>query len=611
MYAIIVAAKGTSNLKAIVKTTNGGTSWVKVSTASTPNFFSTYGWYLVDIAVDPTNPNRILTGGVGLYMSTDGGIGWTSTGGVHADQHAIEFSPSNPKIVYLGNDGGLYKSTNSGSAFNSLNDNLPISQFYELGIAPQDPNLMGGGMQDNGSWVRKTASPLWTTATGGDGGYYVFDPVDSKYQYSEYQNGSHMRTTNGGTNWQGNNTGIWGTGLWVTPVAINPVNTAILFTASTKQLYKSTNHGANWFPYHGGMDSTASINYIAISPKNADLMLVGFTNGRICKSTDAGATWTTISGTLPSRNVGKLLFDPNDVNSFYVCFTGYSATAVYRTKNGGGTWTNISGNLPSTSKNSIAINPNNTANLFAATDLGVYATIDSGKTWSILGDGMPKVVVSDLEIVPKTGMLIAATHGRSVYGLSVTTPVEFSAFSAMLEGASVKLQWKTSVEKNNAGFAVERLQQPGGTWEEIGFVPGRGSSGSVNIYNYSDDALPQNAETLVYRLKQIDTDGAITYSSEVLVLVQRFAPGDIALEQNYPNPFNPVTTIRYMLTQTAPVKLVVTDATGRIVATLVEATKHAGAHTVSFDVSALESGAYFYHLTVEGRRLTRKMTVLK
>ncbi|MBL0177060.1 MAG: hypothetical protein IPP94_17695 [Ignavibacteria bacterium] len=618
MYAVIVSAKGTSNLKAIVKTTDGGNTWVKTSNASTPNFFSSYGWYLVDIAVDPSNPNRILSGGVGLYMSTDGGYVWSARSGLHVDQHAIEFSPSDNKVVYIGNDGGFYKSTNSGSTYTSLNDNLPISQFYELGIAPQDVNLMGGGMQDNGSWAKRNASPSWTSSTGGDGGYYVFDPINSMYQYTEYQNGSHMRTTNGGQTWSGANTGLIGSGQWVTPVAINPVNPTILFTATTKQLYKSTNRGASWFAFHGNMDSSSSINYIAVSPKNPDLMLVGFNSGRICRSTNAGATWTTISGTLPGRKVAELLFDPNESDTYYVCFSGNTRNAIYRTKNAGATWTDISGNLPSTSKNTIEINPNNPANLFAGTDLGVYATSDSGKTWAILGDGMPKVVIADLEMQPKTGMLIAATHGRSVYQLSVTTPVEFSAFSASLEGASVRLTWKTSVETNNAGFAVERLAQPFGSWQEVGFVAGRGTSGSVNVYTYIDTPLPQNAESLIYRLKQIDTDGAIDYSPEVLVALQRASASGFALEQNYPNPFgsaslsgSAVTTIRYTLGRTAQVRLTVTDATGRVFATVVDDAMHAGHHAVSFDATDLGTGAYFVHLVADGARLTRKMTVIK
>ena len=611
MYCVIVNGRGTSNLKAIVKSTNGGDTWVRTSSASTPNFFSTYGWYLCDIAVHPTNPNRILSGGVGLYMSTDGGFTWTTRSGMHVDQHAIEFSISNPAVMYLGNDGGMYRSNDNGTTYTSLNDDLPITQFYELGIGLQDPNLMGGGTQDNGSKLRRKDLTNWDQATGGDGGYFVIDYSDSSYMWAEYQNGSHMRTTNGGTNWISANSGIIGSGLWVTPVAIHPTNPQVLYTASTKKLYKTTNRGALWFQFHGNLDSASTINHIALSPKNPDLIVVGYSNGKVWKSPNAGGTWVNISTGLPSRTCEDIIFDPNDVNTFYTCFGGYAATGIYKTVDAGTTWTSITGNLPSIQKNCLEINPNNPAMLYVGTDLGVYATTDSGRTWAVLGSGMPKCVVADLELHPKSGVLLAATHGRSVYQLSVTTPVEFTSFSAVQDGRVVRLAWRTSSETNNAGYSVERLETRGGTWEEIGFVAGKGSSPSVNLYSFVDERLPALAETLVYRLRQLDTDGSHTYSHEVLVTLARADAADFSISPNYPNPFVHSTTLHVTLPVLTDTRVTVTDAAGRVVAVLHDGALRAGAHAFTLDARALESGVYFCRVEAGGRRLARAMTLLK
>jgi photosystem II stability/assembly factor-like uncharacterized protein len=611
IYAVIVSGKGTSNLKAIVKTTNGGASWFRTNSTTTPNFFSSYGWYLCEIAVHPTNPNRILSGGVPLYMSTDGGYTWSARAGPHVDHHAMEFSFTNPNIFYLGNDGGFYRSVDSGAMYTDCNTNLPITQFYELGIAPQYADMMGGGTQDNGSKLRIVNTDVWSYATGSDGGYFVIDYSNSNYMYAESQNGGIMRTTNAGKNWSGATTGISGSGLWVTPISIHPTNPTILFTATTKKMYKTTNRGASWFAFHGNQDSASSINYIAISPKNPDVMLTGYTNGRIWKTTNAGASWAMMSTGIPSSTCKEIIFDPIMPETYYACFSGYSSSSVFKTTNGGSNWFSISGNLPGTPKNSIEISPTDTSNLFVGTDLGVYATTNSGKTWSILGDGMPKVVVVDLELNPSTGVLYAATHGRSVYRLDAVMPVELTSFSGRLDGNTVRLDWRTVNEHDNRGFAIQRLQMPGSDWTDIGFVDGSGTSASVSLYSFNDTQLPIGAETLLYRLKQVDFNGSYEYSNEVMIRIAQHAPGSFALEQNYPNPFNTLTTIRYMLPTQDHVEIVVTDAVGRIVTTPVSRVEPAGMHFVTLDASALPEGAYFCQLRQGMQRQIRKMLVMR
>ncbi len=611
IYAVIVNGKGTSNLKAVVKSTDGGDTWIRTSKSSTPNFFSTYGWYLCEIAVHPADPDRILAGGVGHYMSTDGGYTWTARSGIHVDQHAMEFSPSHPDIMYLGNDGGMYVSSNGGTTYSSLNANLPITQFYELGIALQNTVMMGGGTQDNGTKIRRNEAAVWNSVQGGDGGYFVIDYSDSNYMHAEYQNGNHTRTTNGGQNWMQANVGLIGSGLWVTPVAIHPTNPQILFTATTKQLYKSTNRAERWFPFHGNMDSSSSINVIAISPRDGRHMLIGYRNGKIWKTRDAGIEWEQVSTGLPSRVCTDIVFDPDQDSTFYASFSGYSAHGVYKTDDGGRQWNHITGNLPNTPKNALAIDPHNPANIFVGTDLGVYATVDSGRTWQILGNGMPKCVIADLELHPLTGMLLAATHGRSVFQLAVTTPVEFTSFNAAQEGRGVRLTWRTGAEKNNAGFSIERQEPPSGEWLDVGFVPGNGNSSPVNIYSFVDERVPEYASQLIYRLKQVDNDGGIEYSPEAFVIMSHSSPDDMILEQNYPNPFNPVTTIRFRLPATGDARLTLTDAIGREIAVPVDRRLSAGAHAVHFDAGALQSGPYFYHLAFEGRRITKKMLLLK
>jgi hypothetical protein len=298
-----------------------------------------------------------------------------------------------------------------------------------------------------------------------------------------------------------------------------------------------------------------------------------------------------------------------DVHTVYASFGGYISKSVYRSTDNGESWAGISGNLPAIPTNALEINPGNPKNLFTGTDFGVYVTEDGGETWEILGEGMPKVVVVDLELHPATGTLYAATHGRSIYALTVVTSVKLVSFAARRDGDHVRLDWRTSFETANRGFSLER-RTDAGMWEEIAFIDGAGSSAAVQAYHHIDTRLP-DAPLVRYRLKQIDYDGKIEYSREIPVELRDASALDFTLAQNYPNPFNPVTTIRYTLPFTAKTELLVTDALGTRVSTLVDRVQHAGAHHIFFDATGLPSGAYFYHLVFDGKRVTRKMTVLK
>jgi hypothetical protein len=88
-------------------------------------------------------------------------------------------------------------------------------------------------------------------------------------------------------------------------------------------------------------------------------------------------------------------------------------------------------------------------------------------------------------------------------------------------------------------------------------------------------------------------------------------PAKYNLEQNYPNPFNPVTKIRFDVSKTSNVKIIIYDITGRTVQTLVNGYIPAGKYQTDFDASRLSSGTYFYRLETEGYTETRKMILIK
>lgn len=211
-------------------------------------------------------------------------------------------------------------------------------------------------------------------------------------------------------------------------------------------------------------------------------------------------------------------------------------------------------------------------------------------------------------------------------------PVQMTSFTGAFDtpSASVQLSWTTVSELNNYGFFVQRLNSVSGMYEDVdaGFLPGHGTSLEQHAYNFTwavpagSPAEGQTTVTHQFRLKQVDLDGT-AYFSEFITVTQAVtatgvddarAPLTFGLAQNYPNPFNPSTTIRYTLPAAGPVRLVVYNALGQEIETLVDGRQDAGMHEARFvpgTSGAAASGVYYYRLIAGDRCETRSMVYVK
>jgi len=208
---------------------------------------------------------------------------------------------------------------------------------------------------------------------------------------------------------------------------------------------------------------------------------------------------------------------------------------------------------------------------------------------------------------------VSGVSGRSTheYDLSIV-PVELTAFTANVAGTNVELKWTTATEVNNQGFEILRSAQNDNDWQQIGFVPGFGTTTEPKSYSYTDQSVSNGK--YYYRLKQIDFDGSFKYSDVVEAEVS--LPAHFALEQNYPNPFNPSTSIQFSLPVDANVAIGVYNLVGEKVAEVASGNLSAGSHNVTFDASTLTSGIYFYRLDATGNNgktfsSVKKMTLMK
>ncbi len=137
--------------------------------------------YDMAIGVSPHDPNIVFVGGIFLFKWTPQ-TGWKEVGGfasegrIHVDQHAIAFHPTNPDIVYVVNDGGVWISTDQGESFYEINKGYITTQYYAFSVHPRTGYLLGG-TQDNGSLYQPyiPASPGYAYhVMGGDGNYSGF-----------------------------------------------------------------------------------------------------------------------------------------------------------------------------------------------------------------------------------------------------------------------------------------------------------------------------------------------------------------------------------------------------------------------------------------------------
>jgi hypothetical protein len=194
-----------------------------------------------------------------------------------------------------------------------------------------------------------------------------------------------------------------------------------------------------------------------------------------------------------------------------------------------------------------------------------------------------------------------------LYDWSALLAVELVSLSAVADGDGVVLTWITAAEIDNAGFEVQR-RTPGDVigWRSLDFVQGHGTTTELQTYVLRVAALKPGVH--VFRLKQIDFDGASNYTSEVSV---NLTPLSYRLHEAYPNPFNPATTISYDLPRSAYAMLTVYDVMGRQLAVLADGEMQAGHHEVSFDATDLPSGIFFYRLEARDYIATKRMAVVR
>jgi photosystem II stability/assembly factor-like uncharacterized protein len=431
LYSLVVDASGDPGSAYISH--DSGATWTSLPTNPIlSQSQSTFGWWFGRLYVDPTIPTRVLVSGVGLTESVTAGATWTPNTGMHADQHVLAWDPKEPGRVYLGNDGGVYRSDRNGLTSTwTFATFQPWTQLYSVDVAETDPDRVVAGAQDNGcnrNYGDAFGPPgpgNWTSTGCGDGLQTLVNPQDRANLFYCSQYGSCSRSTNGGDSGSGIGSTTSQRRNWFTPLEFDPNDPNVMYYGGNI-LNRSTDNGRSWTAISGdltdgdGPDPNyrfGTLTTVAAAKTDPNLLYVGADDGNVWRTPDLGATWEAAESPLfPDAWVTRVAIDPDDADVAYVAFSGFrtgSDTAhVFRTRDGGKTWQDLSANLPIAPVNDIVVVGDELA---VASDVGVFLTtgLDQGLQWLRLGS-LPMAPITDIRYHEGTNSITAATFGRSV-----------------------------------------------------------------------------------------------------------------------------------------------------------------------------------------------------
>jgi len=394
-----------------------GTTWTKIT--SLPPLNTNQAWYDWYVAARPDNKGQVFLGAIDTIRGDLSGSTWTWTNitthgsnSVHPDQHCLTFSPGNSKIIYAGNDGGIYRSANSGATWKALNKGLGITEVEYLASDPNTWKWLMAGTQDNGT-IRFTGSTVWKHIADGDGGDCGVNQLSPNVVYHSYYNVSLERSANKGDTW----------------TSLAPPNVASLFyppvevfgstvAIGATSLVITRTGGPPWTTFSLGLPAGEVSS--AMREIDANTILIGTNKGRMLRISWTGANWNKAQLASPApRYISCIAVDPSNPQRFWVTFSQIGGGTVYRSDNAGSSWVNCTAGLPNIPMNSVVVDPANFKRVWVAADVGVYQTANLGSGWAAFSNGLPNAMAADLLFHKQDRMLICATRNRGAWVIPV------------------------------------------------------------------------------------------------------------------------------------------------------------------------------------------------
>jgi photosystem II stability/assembly factor-like uncharacterized protein len=481
IYALACSQTNPAVCSNIWQSNDKGATWISRTIPTIHNqgsggtFAGNQAWYALIAAVDPNDANTLYVAGLDICRTTDGGSNWTQIstwadynggtapapwprGFVHADHHAITFAPGSSTTALLGNDGGVYYSTDMNTpvtttptmpSFAAKNTGYNVTQYYAADMVPTAcSDGFIAGAQDNGT-QKMTASGIGTssTVTGGDGAFSHIDQDNSSFQISAYTYNQYYYTTD---NWatQQTHTVASNIGLFINPTDFDDVNN-ILYTAYGAGKYGAisggmlSGSGSTLPTFNEKTGITGAPSALKVDPNDPNVLWIASGDGTLNKVTNPnGSPMVELK---PSANffgagsyISSIDVEKGNASHILITISNYgNAASVQESTDGGTTWTNLdNASLPDMPIRWGIFNPVNPKQILLATELGVWTTdnISAATTvWQSENTGLANVRVDMLQYRSSDYTVVAATHGRGLYTTKLTTNAPLS--TAVIEQA--------------------------------------------------------------------------------------------------------------------------------------------------------------------------------
>lgn len=366
------------------------------------------GGAIVSLAIDPLTPTTVYAGtaGSGVFKSTNDGASWATSSTALSGRRVSRLivDPVTPTTLYALSPSGLlffattsvFKTTDGGASWNTINTGLPAASIDGLAIDPATPTTVYAGTASSGVFKTTNGGGSWSATNAGLTNLtvpaLVVDPAMPAIVYAGTASGGVFRSSDGGSSWSAANTGL--TNLNVRTLSIDPLNPAILYVSTPGGVFKTTDGGGSWVLMTTGLTDVACA--FAIDPTTSGTVYAGTATDGVFKSTNGGGSWTLMSSGLTDLNACALAIDPPS--------TLYAGTndGVFTSTNGGASWTARSTGLTTLRVSRIAIDPLALTTLYAGSDVGVFKSTDGGASWVARNSGLTNLSVRTIAVDPVT-----------------------------------------------------------------------------------------------------------------------------------------------------------------------------------------------------------------
>jgi len=382
--------------------------------------------------ISPTDSTIILMANIHpVYRSTDGGKEFNSIerGQMHDDVHHLAFA-SDGNTVWASHDGGVSISYDKGLSWEARDLGIGATNVHDFSVAQSNETQLLIGALDTGSILFKDGK--WYHVNWGDGFASIIDPNDPDLMFSTRQNGQIMRSMDGGETWENSVSNPLSKSEWHTCIGINSLYSNIIYCGGD-HLGRSTSQGEEWETIFSPKDYDESLStayQFYLSEENPEVMYVYF----LKENNNQAALYRTFN--LNKQNVdwmrweelelprdgwiSGLAIDPDDPKKFWMAYEDFMNKKKFFRYNGN-RWIEIDSGLGYSVIGAIIVEKDSDERLYLGTNYGVFTRNKNESEWSLM-TGLPGTYIKSMDINYTTQKLLVGTYGRGVWQTDLSQP---------------------------------------------------------------------------------------------------------------------------------------------------------------------------------------------